>query len=672
MTRRSAAQGLLPLAGLVVFVALAVTSLRTRAATFDEGVYISAGYSHLVTGDYRLLPIHPPLSKLLAAAPLVLAGARADFDDASWLEADSWDFAHRFLYRWNDADRILWLARLPIVGLAALLAGAVFAWTREHWGLAPALLALVLCVFSPEMLAHGALATSDLAVAFCVFVAVVAFEQLTGRATWPRLVGAGLAAGGAFVAKFSGLVLVPILLGLALWVALGPWPLRLDLRGWPGGPQVVATRRARSLHVAGLLAVMAVVSVAVIWAAHGFRYRAVREDAAPVGLAWSSVTLEGPAAAAARFVRDRQLLPEAYVFGFVDTLRRSQGRPAFLMGGHSPQGWWYFFPAAFALKTPLALPVLLLLAWAAGARGAASPRTVGFLWVPVAVYVVFCLSSHVNLGLRYLLPVYPFLFVAAGRAAGLLARGRAWTAVTIALAAWYAASTLRVHPYHLAYFNELAGGPRNGYRHLVDSSLDWGQDLKGLKPFLDRRRISRIKLSYFGTADPAYYGIPCDYLPGSMRPAPPRLVHFVRPGDVVVVSATNLQGVYLPRAMRGLMDRLRALSPVATVGYSLFVYRPDFTWFLPPTDADALGWLEQATESYAEAARFDPGLAEAHGHLGLAWQLRGRNRQSVAAFEEALRLDPAYLDSRPDHRRAWDAARSALARPRRLRSPSHP
>jgi hypothetical protein len=661
---RPAASWLVAAAGAVVFTALALSSLRVRAATFDEGVYISAGYAHLATGDYRLLPIHPPLSKLAAAWPLVLAGARADFQDAAFREADPWDFAHRFLYRWNDADWMLGLARLPVVALTAAFAALLFAWTRAHWGLAAAALALLLFVFSPEMLAHGALATSDLPVALCLFLAVAAFERVTDRATWPWLVAAGLATGGAFIAKYSGLVLVPILFGLALVVAVGPWPLRLDLRGWPGGRQTLATRGARARHVAGLIAVMALVSVTVIWAAFGFRYAAAADPAVPVSLDWSSQTARGPAQAAAGFARDHHLLPEAYVFGFVDTLRRSRGRPAFLMGEHSPRGWWYFFPAAFALKTPVALLLLLALALFATWKDAPPARAEWFVWVPSIVYLVFCLTSRVNLGVRYLLPLYPFLFVTAARVARLAARLRAARVAVVLLAAWYVVSVLRVHPYPLAYFNELAGGPAHGYRHLVDSSLDWGQDLKGLKPWLDAHHVGRIKLSYFGTADPAYYGVPCDYLPSSMRPAPERLVLFVRPGDVVVVSATNLQGVYLPPGVRPLMELLRARPPAASIGYTLLVYRPDFTWLLPPPDAEALGWLEQATESYAEAARLEPSLAEAHGHLGLAWQRRGRNRRAVAAFAEALRLDPAYLDSRPDHRRAWEAALAAQPRRR--------
>ena len=136
----------------------------------------------------------------------------------------------------------------------------------------------------------------------------------------------------------------------------------------------------------------------------------------------------------------------------------------------------------------------------------------------------------------------------------------------------------RVHPHYLAYFNELAGGPAGGYRYLVDSNLDWGQDLKGLKAWMDTNGVPAVKLSYFGTADPEYHRIPCDLLPGQMLPPPRDVVREIAPGDIVAVSATNLQGVYLEPEDRPLMERLRALTPVATVGHSILIYRADFAW----------------------------------------------------------------------------------------------
>ncbi len=207
-------------------------------------------------------------------------------------------------------------------------------------------------------------------------------------------------------------------------------------------------------------------------------------------------------------------------------------------------------------------------------------RSAAFLWLPVVVYLAFTFTRGLQIGHRHLLPIYPFLFVAAGRAANLAGRAGV-RVVVLALVAWYAVGTLAVHPHYLAYFNELAGGPRNGYKRLVDSSLDWGQDLKGLRAWMDARGVARIKLSYFGSADPSYYGIDADALPGYSAPHPVRVTREVRPGDLVAVSATNLQGVYLDPEDRPLMERFRRSTPIDQVGYSILIYRADFAWPTP-------------------------------------------------------------------------------------------
>ncbi|PYQ12326.1 MAG: hypothetical protein DMF80_19540 [Acidobacteria bacterium] len=148
------------------------------------------------------------------------------------------------------------------------------------------------------------------------------------------------------------------------------------------------------------------------------------------------------------------------------------------------------------------------------------------------------------------------------------------------LCAWHAVSTALVHPHYLAYVNELGGGPANGYRLFADSSLDWGQDLKNLKRYLGRHGVRAVKLSYFGTADPAYYDIPGELLPSHMLPPPRETTTEVKPGDLLAVSATNLQGVYLPPEDQPLMARLREQRPIDNVGYSILIYRAEFAW--PP------------------------------------------------------------------------------------------
>jgi hypothetical protein len=263
------------------------------------------------------------------------------------------------------------------------------------------------------------------------------------------------------------------------------------------------------------------------------------------------------------------------------TLRSQQGdlaagHEAYLMGRYSAHGWWYYYPLAFLIKTPLPLLLLgglgLWVWWRD--RGVAPRQELVFLLLPPLLLAATFLWGGKDIGLRYLLPVYPFLCLLAGRA--LPCPGAAWRKyLLVGLCAWYAVGTLRIHPHHLSYFNELVGGPTNGYHYLVDSNLDWGQDLKGLKQYMDRQGIERIKLSYFGTVDPALYGLQYDWLPSFVLPVPPGIQAAMPATGLIAISATNLVGVYLGGYGHGteLFAYLRRYAPIARIGYSIFVYR---------------------------------------------------------------------------------------------------
>jgi hypothetical protein len=279
------------------------------------------------------------------------------------------------------------------------------------------------------------------------------------------------------------------------------------------------------------------------------------------------------------------VVPEDYVRGLLFVMKHSERRSTFLLGHLSDDGFPHYFLVSFLLKTPLPLLVLVLLALARIPR--LSPRTAMFLWGPVAIYLGLTLGRGLQIGHRHLLPILPFLLVAAGEASAGLLRWRRPIGLVVlgVLGVWYATGTLANHPHHLAYFNELGGGPSRGWQLLVDSNLDWGQDLKRLKKWLDAHGVEEVKLSYFGSASPTYYGIRGERLPGYSAPHPPRITREVFPGDVVAVSATNLQGVYLDPEDRGLMERLRGLRPVGRVGRSILVYRADFRWPAPGVGA---------------------------------------------------------------------------------------
>jgi hypothetical protein len=252
---------------------------------------------------------------------------------------------------------------------------------------------------------------------------------------------------------------------------------------------------------------------------------------------------------------------------------------SFFLGQCSPRGWLLYYPVAFLMKTPVGTLVLILaslLLYRAGSR--LGRREANFLLLPPALLLAVMALARINIGLRYVLPAYPFLFVLASRLATLRALGGAsgrWVSpiligIPLVLTA---ASSLRVAPHQLAYFNELVGGPGEGYRYLSDSNLDWGQDLKGLHAYLDHEGVPMIYLSYFGTAPPSSYGIRYQYLPsyvGPLQQPPPDRMPADPGRELLAISVTNLQGTYLPD--KGLYHWLYQRTPVAKVGYSIYVY----------------------------------------------------------------------------------------------------
>ena len=551
-------------AALALQAGLSVHAMRGNSATFDEGAHLPAGYTHLVLGDHRLNPEQPPLVKLLAAAPLAPLRPQLKLGDVSWVEARQWEFGRRFLYRWNDADRLLFLGRLPVVLLASCLVLAVFFAAASRFGSRAAVAAAFLAALSPDVLAHGTLVTTDLAFALFYFLAALAVERLLERPTPGRAVAAGLVTGAAFATKFSAPILLFVFAAFALRSAFdGPGPV---------------ARLARAL---GLVAGVGVLALLVVWASYGFRAGLTLDPALRAELRQPLLGEQGSLLRdAAAWAGRAGVVPEDYARGLLFVTEHSAARPAFLMGERRDSGFPGYFAATFLLKTPV--PLLLLTTLALARIPRLPRRDVLCVWVPVAIYVAASATRGLQIGHRHLLPIYPFLFVAAGEAAAALARWRAprgaWVAAALGL--WYAGGALVQHPHYLAYFNELAGGPRNGWRLLVDSNLDWGQDLKRLGDWTRANHVGTLKLSYFGSADPGYYGIESEALPGYTAPHAARLTREIRPGDTVAVSVTNLQGVYLDPEDRPLMERLRATEPVARIGYSIFVYRPDFSW--PP------------------------------------------------------------------------------------------
>jgi len=567
--------GWIPAILLLLFFAQAVSSIPLKAPTFDEEFHIARAYAYVRTGDLRMQQNHPPLVSVLAGVPLLtMPELTAPEEIPHWDDAYLFYFAdHLFWHLGHDVDKMLFLARFPIILLGTLLGAFVYRWARETYGTEAGFLAAGLYAFAPNLLAHTRLVTTDLAVTAWGFIALYAFRRYLRRPTGYRICLTGLALGLALAAKLSALLVIPVMGLLLLLTRLRD--SQPSTAGTPGVKRVGPLRDgAVILLIAGL----------VVWAFYRFEMRA-----------WPGSTL---------------LLPATTYLLNVRTLigHAGRGHGAFLMGRVSMHGWWYYFPVAFLLKTPLL--TLNLLGWAVwdavrqvrwrtGLRRRTWRTEIALLLFPTA-YFGFALASSLNIGYRYILPVVPFVIVyaagavaakpAAAQAAGAKATGPLlprWTwlrrYVLPALMALYAGVSLWLHPHYLAYFNLLAGGPGGGYRYLVDSNLDWGQDLKLLQIYLEAQGVDEVRLGYFGTADPAYYGIQYRSLfaPDSSGLADDFSPFNPAPGWYAV-SATVLQGPFSSEP--DLFDWFRRHEPVAKIGYSIFVYRVE-------PDPDPVRWL---------------------------------------------------------------------------------
>jgi hypothetical protein len=543
---------------LALFALNAALSVRHKTPTIDEFAHVPAGYLGLTSGRFDLYGKTPPLARTLFSLPIlarqpVLPDPPPGNRMAGWYP---WSYATGFFnanvreHGIAFVDRVYGDARLVVLGLTVLLGVAVFLWSRALHGEAGGLLALALLTLDPTILAHSRLATVDMAETLFFFLAVAAFTAWLLRRTPLRLVLAGLAAGAALSAKFTAVLLGPIWLGLCV---IELFRNRADGTPW--------RRRLRDLLVG--VAVATLVMLLVVNLVYGFAgsfrlwgsYEPRSERLSALRTPWLS-WVPVP-------------LPQDFVRGFdaqqVDV--EVGDFPNYFNGRWSRSGWWYYYPTAYLLKTPLPLVLLVLTALAmmvAGRRDTrwrhhaftglppdAPLRRLSAWAVGLSLAVLLfaaCFLNRLDIGVRYILPVYPFLFVGVASLGRLLRRGEPVAGGLIAAATLATAiSTLAVFPHYLAYFNLLAGGPDGGWRVLTNSNNDWGQDLKFLARELEARGVDSVRLAYFGHAEPAAYGI--DYtvpLPDAsgadaLGEARGRYPYTFRPG-VYAISANLLVG----------------------------------------------------------------------------------------------------------------------------------
>ena len=530
------------------------TSEWLEVQTADEAVHLVAGYSILRQGRFSLNAEVPPVAKTLSAVPLLwLNPDLPDVPSGSWLDENTVSISLPFLYRNRvGADRLLFWGRLPIILLTPIFGIALAAWTRSRFGDIAALVALGLYCFDPNIIAHSRYVTSDSTAAYFYFLAAIAWGEFLVRRRYGWLVAAALFSGLGICAKFNLLLLPPLFLGLSLWYA----------------------RKQRIRILVRDFVVYTSIVVVTIWALYGFETRTIASDEPiarflrlsstqiranrllppPVIAVIDPVTALG---AGVHWIAKNVPIP-AYSFlkGIYRLINHSYwGHPGYLLGRVSNDGWWYYFPVGFLVKTPSGLLLLVVLASLVLRRFAHSEGyPLALLLIPAAAYFLVATTSSIDIGIRHILPVYLFLFVWIGVSFSRFRGG--WRVLAEIGIFLVVAESMAIYPHYLAFFNTVSGGSRNGPRYLVDSNIDWGQDVLKLKEYMAKNGLPSIALHYFGSADLGYYQIAYQPLEDAIRGG--RRCR-------AAISATALE-------MNPQFAALRKCEPLERVGYSIYIY----------------------------------------------------------------------------------------------------
>jgi tetratricopeptide (TPR) repeat protein len=397
------------------------------------------------------------------------------------------------------------------------------------------------------------------------------------------------------------------------------------------GTTAIQSRWKKAGILVGLLGGMVMIAYVFIWIAYGFRYTAI-----PSGVI--QLPMEQQLANAnAHFIRPLvefltrfHLFPEAWIYGHLDIFQQL-GRDTYLFGENRiGAGFWLYFPVAFLVKTPLPTILILIATLALWFLPRNKKPAEIFLLIPALIYFGLAIWSRMNIGLRHVLPIYPFLFVLAGGTAAELwqSKNKVLRAVPLIAAVWLALSTLIAWPNYLSFFNESIGGSHNGYKVLLDSNLDWGQDLKGLKRWMDEHDVPRIQYLYFGiynVAVPRYYGINADFLPGSWV-ATDALVREGRAlPNYLAISVNHLFGYFRRTGDEEFVKPFRQLAPVARIGQSIWIYQ-----------------MDRAIEQYREIVRANPQSPESQYFLANLLSHQGVINEAIEHYQLAVELAPSF------------------------------
>lgn len=470
---------------------LLIISSRLDSVTTDEGVHLFAGYTYLTQRDFRLDPEHPPLLKELGALPLLFQ------KNLNVSLGDLWNKADNFYYdSWREAralgdyliasnsEKIVFWGRFPFIILTLILGLAGFLWAKKLYGEKAGLFTAFLILFFPNILAHGRLINTDIGLTLFFLIEIYFWGKFLKDPNITNIILSGIFLGLVLASKFTGIIILPILFILIIVKLI----LQKNFKNW-------------GKFILGLVAA-GIIAFIIIWGTYGFSLQAPPKISRGLSIeinAWTPYTAPSTFDPVYQKIRP-VLIPKYFYKGLAMVgIHAEGGHSSYLLGQTSNTGWWYYFPVAIFFKTPIPIFILLLLSVFYFRKIRVKEIFDEYLLIiPAVVFLAFAMYSKADLGIRHILPIFPFLFLFIAKIINLIDFKKwGWATVGfVILILWYLSSALTSFPNYIAYFNEFAGGSRGGYKILTDSNLDWGQDVFRIKDYVEKNQIKDYYLVY--------------------------------------------------------------------------------------------------------------------------------------------------------------------------------
>lgn len=559
---------------------LAIASFWNDSPVVDEIPHIGAGYSYVAQHNYQFNPEHPPLAKDLAGLALLTLNLNQSAFGKSYQKNwptdvnGEWNFGRALIYQTgNDAITLVRVAKLPMLLFFIISAWIIFIWTKKLFNDKAALLATFIFSFTPTIIAHSRLVTTDIALLAGIMASLYFFERYLENQNPKNLWIAGIVFGFGQLTKFSAFLLIPLIILLAMvWAYVNQQKLSGIIRtAW----------KTVMIVVIGFAFV-----VGPIYQLHLLNYTGQKQkaDATVILGTYGNRAFADPVI----WASDKPLLrPFAqYGLGVLMIFQRNVGgNQTYFFGNVYREAVKSYFPIVYALKEPIPFLILFIVAIIGFFIYACSKKeglknwikihfaeTVIFSWA--ILYWTTSINANLNIGIRHLIPVYGATAILVGGQLSVLYKHiklkKAYLTFLGVMCAWLLTETLMIFPYYLTYFNEFAGGSAGGYRYVVDSNLDWGQDLKRLADWVNDNNIQKISLDYFGWADQSYYLDGKFYwvVSGKYKTKDQFLADNPAGGYLAVSATFYQQSIVSDKNY----EWLTAYQPVTVVGNSIFVW----------------------------------------------------------------------------------------------------